>query len=142
MYASVANMVERFGNTEMIRLSMPEDRETETLDPAKIEVALIDATALIDGYLRGRYKVPLATVPMDVVRAACILARYDLAKGERVEPTEQMRLERKEVILWLENIAKGLITIEAVAAGSFGKSNGPRFSGRPATFSDQSLKGW
>lgn len=142
MYATVANMVERFGNTEMVRLSVPEDRETDTLDPAKIEVALADATALIDGYLRGRYKVPLADVPKDIVRAACVLSRYDLAKGERVEPTEQMRLERKEVITWLENIAKGLISIEAASAGTFGKSNGPRFSGRPATFSDESLKGW
>lgn len=142
MYATVAHMVERFGETEMIRTSMPEDRETETMDAAKIEVALSDASALIDGYLRGRYRVPVAEPRKDLIRATCVLARYDLAKGERTEPTEQMRLDRKEVIAWLEGISKGVILIDAPSAGDFGKTNGPRFSSRPAVFSDDSLKGW
>ncbi len=140
MYATVANMVERFGNTEMVRLSMPEDRETETLDPAKIEVARRRHGT--DRRLSARPLQGAARrVPKDIVRAACVLARYDLAKGSVPSRPNRCALNARKS-LRLENIAKGLISIEAASAGNFGKSNGPRFSGRPAIFSDESLKGW
>lgn len=144
-YAGVAEMVARFGETEILRLSVPEDRTAETIDATKVEVALADASATIDGYLRGRYAVPIVDVPNDVVRAACVLARYDLAKGERTEPTEQMRLDRKEAITWLEGIAKGTIRLHAVAeSGSpaTAQAGGARVSDRPRAFSDRSLRGW
>jgi len=91
MYATVAQMIERFGETEMIRLSEQEDRTAIVVNSAKITTALDDATALADTYLRARYTLPVATPPLDLVRAICILARFDLAQGERTEPTEQMR---------------------------------------------------
>lgn len=142
-YASVADMVARFGETEMIRLSQPEDRTAETVLAAKVELALADATGLIDDYLRARYAVPLASIPDSVVRAACVLARYDLAKGERTEPTEQMRLDRKEVISWLQGIAGGDVNIAApVAASASDGSSGARASDRPAIFDDRELRHW
>jgi len=136
-------MVARFGETEMIRLSRPEDRTAETVLAAKVELALADATGLIDDYLRARYAVPVAAPPDSVVRAACVLARYDLAKGERTEPTEQMRLDRKEVIAWLTAIAEGVADIGAPAAGvgSDGAS-GARASDRPEIFDDRGLRYW
>ena len=54
MYASVNDMVSRFGREEITRLSQIEDRETDEINNLKVERALLDATALIDGYLRGR----------------------------------------------------------------------------------------
>ena len=143
-YATVANMIERFGELEMIRLSMPDDRTAETVNGAKIEVGLADAGALIDDYLRKRYQVPVATPPESLVRATCVLARYDLAQGEHTEPTEQMRLARKEVIGWLEALASGAVQIDAPASGSAvaGNAGGARASDRGRTFSDDSLRGW
>ncbi|WP_026379366.1 gp436 family protein [Afifella pfennigii] len=143
MYASVANMIERFGELEMIRLSKPDDRTAETVDEAKIGVALADGAALIDDYLRKRYVVPVAQPPESVVRANCVLARYDLAQGERTEPTEQMRLARKEVIEWLQALAGGAVTIDAPAAGvGSGGAGGARTSDRGRPFSDDNLRGW
>lgn len=144
MYATVANMIERFGLTEMVRLSRPEDRTATTVDEVKIEIALADAGALINDYLRGRHEVPLASPPESVVRAACVLARYDAAQGERVEPTEQMRLARKEIIGWLEGIAAGRITIDApgIGGGSSPASSGARVQDRCRPFSDDALRGW
>lgn len=142
-YATVQGMIDRFGEPEMIRLSRPEDRAAESVLPAKIELALADASVLIDDYLRGRYAVPIAAPQDSIVRAACVLARYDLAKGERTEPTEQMRLDRKEVIAWLEGIAAGRVNIEAPSAGQAGAgSSGARVSDRRAAFDDLSLRDW
>ena len=140
-YATVQDMVDRFGATEMLRLSQPEDRTAETIVTAKVELAVADASALIDDYLRERYAVPLASPPASIVRAACALARYDLAKGERTFPTEQMEADRKDVVAWLASIAKGLVSIDAPGKTAGGGA-GPRFEDREPAFSDRSLRGW
>jgi len=142
-YATVQSMVDRFGETEVLRLSQPEDRTSETIVDAKVELAIADASSLIDDYLRGRYAVPLQAAPDSIVRAACVLARYDLAKGERTEPAEQMRLDRKEVISWLEGIAAGRVNIDAPpaqGAGSIG--DGARMTDREPAFTPGSLARW
>ncbi|WP_244483350.1 DUF1320 domain-containing protein [Mesorhizobium sp. 1M-11] len=141
-YASVQDMIDRFGETEMIRLSQPEDRTAETVLTAKVEVAIADNSVLIDDYLRGLYIVPVAAPPDSMVRAVCVLARYDLAKGERTGPTEQMRLDRKEVIGWLESIQAGRAKINAPPAGTPGSGHGARVSDRCDVFNDRNLRGW
>lgn len=141
-YATVQDMIDRFGETEMIRLSQPEDRTADTVLVAKVETAIADGSALVDDYLRGLYGTPLTSPPESVVRAVCVLARYDLAKGERTDPTEQMRLDRKEVIDWLKGIAAGLVKIDAPPAGLPGNSGGARVSDRCDIFNDRNLRGW
>lgn len=144
-YASVQSMVDRFGETEMLRLSQPEDRTAETIVAAKVELSIADASAVIDDYLRGRYAVPLASPPDSIVRAACVLARYDLAKGDVTEPTEQMRLDRKDVLAFLAALAAGDISIDAPAATgptNGGNGGGARISDRDRAFSNDSLRNW
>lgn len=142
-YATVQDMIDRFGEPEMIRLSEQEDRTAEAVNAEKIELAIADAAALVDDYLRKRYQVPLATVPKSVTRGTCVLARYDLAQGERTNPTEEMRLARKEVVAWLEDLAKGEIQLDSVPSGSGSSpAGGARFTDRGRIFSDRSLRGW
>jgi len=130
-YATVADMIDRFGMTEMIRLSEQEDRTATVVDNVKIQTALDDASVLADTYLRSRYKLPVAIPPRDLVRAICHLARFDLAQGARTEPTEQMRLSRKDIIVWLENIAGNKINIDAPSiGGGTDASHGARTSDR------------
>ena len=52
MYATVQDMIDRFGETHLIRLSRPEDRTAETVDEEKVNTALRDVSAVIDGYTR------------------------------------------------------------------------------------------
>ncbi|RFC63608.1 DUF1320 domain-containing protein [Fulvimarina endophytica] len=135
-------MIDRFGQTEMIRLSEPEDRTAEAVNPAKIELAIADAAALINDYLRKRYRVPLVAVPLSVTRSACVLARYDLAQGERTNPTEEMRLARKEVIAWLEGLSKGEIELDGVPSGSGpSPASGARVSDRSRPFDHDRIMG-
>ncbi len=143
MYASVNDMIARFGETQMIRLSRPEDRVATTVDNVKVETALSDATSLINDYIRGRYLVPIATPPESVVRAACILARYDLAQGEHTDPSEEMSKGRKDIITWLENIARELVNLDVALALSEGPAvgSGPRMSDRDRIFTRDTLRG-
>lgn len=131
-YATVADLVSRYGETEVLRFSAGDGPLPEAIEPARIDQAIADASALIDSYLRRRYKTPLSTPPSDIVRAACTLARYDLAMGGDREPTEQMRLARKEVIAWLEGVADGRTTLEGVTP--IATTSAARVSDRDATF--------
>jgi phage gp36-like protein len=145
VYATVSDMIARFGDTQIIRLSRPEDRTAETVDEDKVNVALADATALIDGYIRGRYFVPIAVPPAEIVRAACVLARYDLADNERSSPSEEMSKGRADVIKWLEQISKELVNLDVPRAhvtGTDQVGSGPRITDRGRVFSQETLRGF
>lgn len=112
-------MVDRFGQVELIRLTTPADQDMDTVQADPVLRALDEASALIDGYLRRRYQVPLDLVPAEVKRATCFLARYDLSQGENKEPSEQVVSARKETISWLTQVSKGevLLPLAEVAPG-------------------------
>ncbi|WP_270682326.1 gp436 family protein [Aeromonas sp. QDB51] len=78
-YASVSDMVTRFGEAELLRLAMTPAGE---LDDAAITVALQDASALIDGYLAGRYPLPLAHVQIAKRYEAALAFLKSVGKGE------------------------------------------------------------
>lgn len=142
MYATVADMIARFGETQMIRLSRPEDRTAETVDADVINRALDDATALIDGYVRGRYFAPIAVPPAEIIRAACILARYDLADGEHTTPTTEMTKARDDVTAWLKGVANETIHLNlplAEPTGTDAVGTGPRISDRERLMTRENL---
>ena len=59
-YATVADMIARFGELEVLQLT---DRNQEgVIDKAVAKTALDDATAEIDAYL-GRFKRPFGKIP-------------------------------------------------------------------------------
>jgi phage gp36-like protein len=72
MYATREDLVARFAN---------EVEQLESMHPqgnAAVESAIQDATEEIDGYLAGRYDLPLPSVPNNLKRLACDIARYYL----------------------------------------------------------------
>lgn len=78
MYASVADLVARFTEEQLVQLS---DRSgAGVVDDAVVEQAIADASAVVDGYLAGRYadQLPLSPVPSVVVSYVCDLARANL----------------------------------------------------------------
>lgn len=142
MYATVDDMVGRFGRVEVTRLSQIEDRETTEIDEEKVARAIGDATAIVDGYLRGRYQVPVINPHADLIRATCILARYDLAKSDRSDPTDQMQKDYDDVIRWLTDVQKGIVKLAAKTANEQINNSGvARFEDRSAIFSPDSLRG-
>lgn len=115
-YATVNDMVERFGQIEMIRLSTRDDALPESIDGARVENALADATAVIESYLRARYAMPLTPVPREITRACCYLARYDLAQGGEQTPSDQVTKDRDATLAWLDAMASSDGRLDAVPA--------------------------
>lgn len=142
-YATLADMQALYGQAEMVRLTAPEGDLDGPVVGAKADRALADATAIIDSYLGRRYAVPLpAPIDAGIVRAACTLARYDLAHGEHREPTEQMRAARKDTIAWLEQLATGTAVLPGGVALAGAAGAGAMRTDRARDFSSANLGGW
>jgi phage gp36-like protein len=105
-YCTQADLETRFGALELQQLT---DREAnEEIDSTVIDKAIADADALIDGYLAGRYTVPLAVVPANLTRLACDIARYLLYENAA---TEIVIARYEQALRYLEQVAKGQITL-------------------------------
>ncbi len=95
MYATEADMVKRFADDiEELKL-MHADAA------ASINEALQDAAEEINGYIGGRYPLPLPNVPSNLNRMACDIARYRLYYQQ---PTEEVRNRYKDAIKFLERV--------------------------------------
>lgn len=113
-YASQNDMIERFGEREVRILT---DRENMGLiDAAVLAYALAQADAEIDGYLQGRFALPLASVPVLLVGIACDVARYRLA-GTDIRETDPIRTRYKDAIKLLTSISKGELQLGLSAGG-------------------------
>lgn len=96
MYATREDLIARFGN---------EVEQLESMHPqgnTAVESAIQDATEEIDGYLAGRYELPLPDVPNNLKRLACDIARYYLYFEQ---PTELVEKRYEQAIDYLKMVA-------------------------------------
>lgn len=75
---------------------------------AIIQRALQDADETINGYLNGRYVLPLSTTPMVLVRVACELARFYLYDDQ---VTDQIKGRHDASIKWLGEVSRGFVSL-------------------------------
>ena len=71
-------------------------------------------------------------VPREILRACCILARYDLSVGGDREPADQVKADRRDVVAWLTQLSNGTATLEGVAP--IEQTSSARASDRPRMF--------
>ncbi len=92
------------------------------IDDVKIDDAIAYAGQLIDGYLRGRYTVPLQPVPELVKRLAVDLAVFHLySRRFELDMPQTMVDRRKEIIRLLEQIQQGKVLLGIETADSPGQ---------------------
>jgi len=130
MYATQADLIERFGTEEITDVS---GDGSGTLDSTRVARALADADAEIDASLAGRYTLPLAEVPALLKRLACDLAREALYLG----PAPEHIVERaKQARAMLAAIAAGKMRFEVPEAPGADAPSAPLAAvfttGRPA----------
>lgn len=107
-YATLAHLIERYGELEITQLT--DAASPGLIDEAVAARALDDASAVIDGYLGGRYTLPLAAVPPALVNACCELARARLYK-DALPPVVEKRHD--EAMRYLDLLGQGRITLGA-----------------------------
>jgi len=122
MYATEADMVKRFADDiEELKL-MHADAA------ASINEALQDAAEEINGYIGGRYSLPLPNVPSNLNRMACDIARYRLYYQQ---PTEEVRNRYKDAIKFLERVQDEKAHLQIQTATNEIVDDQPK--GRPTT---------
>ncbi|HDR1420528.1 gp436 family protein [Pasteurella multocida] len=109
MYATINDFISRVGEFQVMELT---DREnTGEVNQAVLTIALSDSSSQIDGYLVGRYKLPLKTIPQNLTRICCDLTRYRLASMSDVSITEEIIERYKLSLRELESIASGKVSL-------------------------------
>ncbi|MCK3654910.1 hypothetical protein A4G19_03740 [Pasteurellaceae bacterium Macca] len=109
MYASVEEFILRVGEIDALALT---DRERlGEVNAEVLTLALEDSSSQIDGYLAGRYRLPLNEKPRNLARLCCDLTRYRLASLSDVTIHEEIIARYKLSIRELEQIAEGKISL-------------------------------
>ena len=139
-YIAATDLLARFGAEELTQLSdrsMPRVLTADRLAAAAggadtsgwpadesaaalaalsvIGQAITDAGSAIDGYLSGRYGMPLTTPPAVLKRVACDLARHYLYDDNEPETVSD---RYKESVAWLRDVAAGKVALGPEAVGS------------------------
>lgn len=133
-YATLADMVMRFGQTELVQLTDEINRPPTTIDAARVQVALDDARMEIDSAVGRIYRLPLAgctrppdppatepTVvpPPQLTRLACDIARYFLF--DDAAPEHEVVRRYNQARATLDDIASGALQLACPWGGSPGE---------------------
>lgn len=128
-YATLADLVARFGEEQLVQLT---DRlAAGVIDEAVLDQAIADASALIDGYLAGRYPVPLSPAPAILVGYACDLARYNLFPDANLADDHAVRIRHRDAIRFLELVGQGRLSLGMTPAATAGQ---PQFVAGESVF--------
>ena len=112
-YATITDLQQRLGEARLQQLTDLSDPPLGILDVVVAQKALDDAQDEIDGYLAGRYTLPLAPVPGVLRVHALTIAHYRLL-GNAAGEIE--REDYKTVRAYLERVADGRVALLPPAA--------------------------
>ena len=113
MYATKQDMIDRYGEDEVIQLT---DRSMlGVIDDTVLNHALKDADGEINGYLASRYDAPINPVPTTIIRVTCDMARYYLYDDSA---TDQVTKRYNDAVKFLKSIASGEVSIGIDATGA------------------------
>lgn len=139
-YTSKAEMMDRFGEGELINLTDRASPPIGIIDDNVLDRALADADAEIDGYLQARYSLPLAGTPRSLGLLAAEIARYRLYDDHAPDHIVD---RYKSAVRSLEQIAKGVIKLGLDAAQAATPATAtPQTDADDPIFSAASLRGY
>ncbi|QZD72877.1 gp436 family protein [Pseudomonas sp. 3-2] len=112
-------------------------------DETVLDNSVRQAEELVDGYLRGRYPLPLDPVPTVLRDAVVYLARHWLyqRRPEGALP-DAVISGRKDTLKLLENIRDGVITLGLPTGQALPETGEIRVRARPQQFSAQTWQAY
>ena len=114
-YVTPQSLIDEFGETELVELTDRATPRTNVVDTAVAQRACDRAIAEVDGFLRARYALPLASVPVLVPYLALDLARYYLYE---VEPPTVVQTRFEAARKTLRDLQSGAQPLGIDAAGT------------------------
>ncbi|MEX2524449.1 MAG: DUF1320 domain-containing protein [Gammaproteobacteria bacterium] len=107
MYTTKQEMIDRFGEPELIQLTDRDGSAGAIVDDV-LDQALTDADSEIDSYLAVRYSLPLPETPRVIKRIAADIARWHLYDDSA---PEDIRNRYKDAVKLLEGIRDGKVAL-------------------------------
>jgi phage gp36-like protein len=140
MYATQAQLIERYGERMLVDLSDRADPPAGAINAGVVARALADTDAVIDGYLAGRYALPLAATPPQLLDLALSIAIYKLHPSE---PDPKIKADYEDAKKDLLKISTGVIRLPAAGIEpAAATSSGVETIDRERELSPESLKGF
>lgn len=138
-YASAQDLQDRYPEQDLVQLTDPAGA---AIDVARLERSLADASAEIDGYLQGRYQLPLPQVPELLKLLACDIAMYRLQVLRPLGDIEDARARYKDAMRYLERVSTGAVQLGLSAADvPAPQTAGPEVRGAARTFTRDTMRG-
>ncbi|ENX02657.1 hypothetical protein F900_01103 [Acinetobacter modestus] len=116
MYVTVAAMIGKFGEREIIQLTDNEAPYQDVINYNKLNAAIEEANSEIDGWLQGRYPLPLQVTPPFLVNIACHMARYH-ACTQTITENDPIKIRYDDACKKLKSISKGEMGLGGAPAG-------------------------
>lgn len=141
-YCSIGDLMISMPERTLIELSN-DNPEATHMNTAIVQRAINSASELVDGYLRGRYTVPLDVTPTIIKDLVIDIARHWLyaRRPEGYDFPEAVTRTYKTAIQTLESIQAGRVTLGIVPTGKQVFEKGEFLvSKRSETFSDSLLE--
>ncbi len=138
-YAEISDIRKQIRESELIGLT--DEGDLGVVDATVADNAIEAASVEIDGYLGGRYTLPLDPVP-DILKKLCadiaIYNLYSLADG----PPENRETRYKNAIAFLKAVNKGDISLGANDPEGTGPGDTAGVSSSEPVFSNDTLKNY
>jgi len=117
MYCSLEDLKKQVQEDILIQLT--DDVQSGQIDSDVIDEAVIYSETLIDGYLRGRYVLPLSVIPAVIKILAVDLTTYRLySRRFHTDIPDGISEKYKNSTKILEQIQKGIISLGIETAGT------------------------
>jgi len=137
MYATITDL--RQWIDEDILVQLTDDANTGSVDTDVVDTILEAASLQIDGYLGGRYSLPLATVPGILCKLCVDIAGWLLYARRNAGVPEHWQKLYDNAIAFLEKVAQGKITLGASDPAGTGTADKPVSSSGDRIFSTDTL---
>jgi phage gp36-like protein len=109
MYTTLDKITGQLSESTVIQLT--DDEGLEVVNTARVDEAIANADAVIDGYCSGRYVVPFDPAPAIIAKCSLDMAIYNLY-ARRVETMPEVRDKSyANAIKLLVSIAKGEVLL-------------------------------
>mgnify|MGYP000002900306 CR=1 FL=1 len=110
MYCSIDDIRKNIPDISLIELT--DDNGTGQIENTIVSEAIAYADSTIDGYLRGRYSLPLNPVPKIIQKISIDIAIYHIySRRFELEMPEGMQKRYENAVKLLEAIRKGTIEL-------------------------------
>ena len=116
-YATPQDMINRYPNRDLVQLTN-DDPSATTVNTTVLQQALNDASAEIDGYLGGRFTLPLTDPPEVLNRVASDIAMYRLQALRPLHDIADARQRYEGAVAMLTKVAAGELTLGIAADGN------------------------